>query len=234
MKRVIISDLHIGSKYANEKALIEFLSSISDDCDELILAGDIIDFIKIPSFTDHSYALFKIIENFKNKVIYIIGNHDKSFQNLINKEVFGVHFVDKYEFIEGKRKYRIEHGDKYEKGIIHHRFIISIISIVQDFIERWKNIDLTTWYHNLRLRKAKRIWDIIEWNKDADVFIMGHTHIPEVVIWVDKDEDIKTYVNTGDWVEHQSYVTIENDIIRLKNWQLEKEKRKALLNKAKE
>ena len=84
------------------------------------------------------------------------------------------------------------------------------------------------------LSKAKRIWDIIEWNKDADVFIMGHIHTPEVLIWVDKDEDIKTYVNTGDWVEHQSYVTIENDIIRLKNWQLEKEKRKALLNKAKE
>ena len=28
----------------------------------------------------------------------------------------------------------------------------------------------------------KRIWDIVQWNNDVDVFIMGHNHTPEVLI----------------------------------------------------
>ena len=58
----------------------------------------------------------------------------------------------------------------------------------------------------------------MQWNKDADVFIMGHTHMPEVVIWVNEDEIIKTYVNTGDWVEHSTYVLIKDGQLRLKNF----------------
>ncbi len=223
MKRVIISDLHIGSKYADEKKLLQFLNNL--DCVELILAGDIIDFIKIPTFTEQSYALFKIIENFEGKVIYIVGNHDISFQKLAGKEAFGILFLNQYEFIDGKRKYRVEHGHKYEKGIVTRRFVMNIISIFQDAIERIMNFNLGEWYHQMvkNRNRLRRIWDIVEWNNDADVFIMGHTHTPEVLIWVDHNEKIKTYVNTGDWVEHQTYVVIENDVVRLKNWKLEKE-----------
>ena len=49
MKRVIVSDTHIGTKFYKAEALHSFLENIQ--CDELILAGDIIDFIKIPVFT---------------------------------------------------------------------------------------------------------------------------------------------------------------------------------------
>ena len=72
-------------------------------------------------------------------------------------------------------------------------------------------------------RKLIKIWDIVKWNEDADVFIMGHTHNPEVLIWVDKNEKIKTYVNTGDWVQHATYVTIRDGQVRLKNYLVEKE-----------
>ena len=50
MKRVIVSDTHIGTKFYKAEALHSFLENIQ--CDELILAGDIIDFIKIPVFTE--------------------------------------------------------------------------------------------------------------------------------------------------------------------------------------
>ena len=55
-------------------------------------------------------------------------------------------------------------------------------------------------------------------NKGADVFIMGHTHHPEAVIWVDKHEKIKTYINTGDWIENSTYVIIKDGQVRLRNW----------------
>jgi UDP-2,3-diacylglucosamine pyrophosphatase LpxH len=147
MKRVIISDLHIGSKYSKEKELLEFLNLI--ECDELILAGDIIDFIKVPSFTEQSGALFKILDNFKHKIIYIIGNHDISFKKMIGIQVYGIQFCAEYEFTSGGKKYRVEHGDKYEKGIVHWNFFMNLVSVVQNIVERWLNINLTEWFHKL-------------------------------------------------------------------------------------
>ena len=100
------------------------------------------------------------------------------------------------------------------------RFSMKIISVFQDMLERWFKWDMATWLvkRKLKKRKLRRVWDILEWNKEADVFIMGHTHIPEAVIWIDEDESIKTYVNTGDWVDHQTYAIIKDGQIRLRKW----------------
>ena len=47
---------------------------------------------------------------------------------------------------------------------------------------------------------------------------MGHLHIPEVVICKDEDENIKTYVHSGDWVQHATYIEINDGVIRLRNF----------------
>ena len=114
------------------------------------------------------------------------------------------------------------HGHQFDTGIVTWRFSMKIISIFQDMIERWLKWDMATWLvkQKLKKRKLRRIWDILKWNKTADVFIMGHTHIPEAVIWIDEEEKIKTYVNTGDWVEHQTYVMIKDGQLRLKKFQI--------------
>jgi UDP-2,3-diacylglucosamine pyrophosphatase LpxH len=98
--------------------------------------------------------------------------------------------------------------------------MMKIISIFQDIIERTSGLNLSTWLTNLKLkkRKLKRLWDILEDNDDVDALIVGHTHLPEVLIWIDENEKIKTYVNTGDWVQHATYVEIIDGVIRLKNF----------------
>ena len=219
MRRLIISDLHLGCHYAKEKQLLEFLSQI-DHFDELILAGDIIDFLKIPTFTAQTTKLFEFVSNFTGKVIYIVGNHDIPFKPCIGTELFGIKFTESWEFEENGKKFRIEHGDRYEKGIIHRKALIKIISVFQDFLERLFNMNLSAWWQHLfeNKKKAKRIWDILQWNDDADVFIMGHNHEPEVLIWVNEDEIIKTYVNSGDWTRHCTYVTVIDGETRLKKF----------------
>jgi UDP-2,3-diacylglucosamine pyrophosphatase LpxH len=221
VKRVIISDLHIGSKYYRGGPLLEFLKGI--DYDELILAGDIIDFIKVPKFSARAADIMSAVKR-NRKVYYIVGNHDHPLKGFIGKEVFGIKFLDKYEFEEGGRKFRVVHGDQYdEHGIIHHNLFMSLLSICQDFIERTFDIDLATWWTGWRLKKRKlrRIWDILKWNNDADVFVMGHSHCPEVVIWVNEEQQIKTYANSGDWVSHQTYIEIIDGILRLKKYESE-------------
>ena len=219
MKRLIISDLHLGCVYAKEKQLLEFLSN-NNDFDELILAGDIIDFLKIPTFTKQSAKLFEFVSNFPGRVIYIVGNHDIPFRPCIGNKIFGLEFVEKWEFEEAGKKFRIEHGDRYESGIIHRKALIKIISVFQDALERMFSWNLSAWWQHLfeNKKKAKRIWDILQWNDDADVFIMGHNHEPEVLIWVNEEEEIKTYVNSGDWTLHCTYVTVINGVTRLKKF----------------
>ena len=219
MKRLIISDLHLGSFHAKEQQLLTFLTN-NNDFDELILAGDIIDFIIIPTFTEQTAKLFEFVSNFTGKVIYIVGNHDIPFKSCIGTEIFDIKFVDAWEFEENDKKFRIEHGDRYETGIIHRKSLMKIIMVVQDMLGRLFKWNLSAWWQHLfdNRRKAKRIWDILQWNEDADVFIMGHNHEPEVLIWVNEEEEIKTYVNSGDWTEHCTYVTVIDGETRLKKF----------------
>jgi len=220
VKRIIISDLHIGSAHCKEEELLQFLNGL--DCDEIILAGDIVDFVKIPIFSELSLQILHRITSFPS-VVYIIGNHDFSFDAFAGHTLNHVRFMEKYEFEAGNRKFRVEHGDRYESGFwakFAEGILLKFVSICQDWLERRFDVDLATWWTNKALAKRKlvRIWDIIDFNKDVDVSIMGHSHRPETVIWVDQNENIKTYVNTGDWVDHLTYAVLDNGIIRLKTF----------------
>jgi UDP-2,3-diacylglucosamine pyrophosphatase LpxH len=217
MKRVIISDTHIGTKFYKSKELLQFLESI--ECDELVLAGDIIDFIKIPVFTERCLQIIEKMKQAK-RIVYVVGNHDEGLLGVAGKKVMGVEFVKRYEFEEDGRLFRIEHGDAYDKGVIHNRIFVKFLSVIQNMLEFTFNFDFTTWWTSIQIKKHKlrSIIHILRHHPKIDVFIMGHTHIPEALIWVDEDENIKTYINSGDWVTHQTYVTVEDGVARLRKF----------------
>jgi len=217
MKRVIISDTHIGTKFYKSNSLLSFLKS--EDYDQLILAGDIIDFIKIPVFTERCMEIIEAID-YNKRIIYVVGNHDESLVNVIGKTFFNVTFVKRYDFEEGNRKFRVEHGDIYEKGALANRVFVKFLSIVQNMLEFTFNFDFTTWWTEIQIKKHKlrSIINILRHHPKIDVFIMGHTHIPEALIWVDEDQNIKTYINAGDWVTHQTYVTVTDGVARLRKF----------------
>ena len=217
MKRIIISDTHIGSKFYKSEKLLKFLQS--ESYDQIILAGDIIDFIKIPVFTERCMNILQSIDRAKD-VVYVVGNHDESFVGLVGKEILDVKFVKRYEFEAGGRRFRVEHGDEYDRGALHNRIFVKILSVIQSILEFTFNFDLTTWWTEKQIRKHKlrSVIHVLRHNPDVDVFIMGHTHIPEAIIWIDEDQHIKTYINAGDWVTHQTYVTVTDGVARLRKF----------------
>jgi len=218
VKRLVISDTHIGSKFSRKEMLYELL--VEKEYDQLILNGDIIELLKVPTFSKIALEIFKVAKNKAKEVIYIIGNHDIAMAKFVDQNFENIKFVSEYCFEEGGRKFRVEHGDKYDSGIVHYPTVMSIISAFQDALEKILDIDLSTWFANLKInrRKIRRLWDIIDLNADVDVLIIGHTHMPEAVIWIDEDEKIKTYVNCEDWVQHATYVEINDGVIRLRNF----------------
>tara|TARA_R100001594_G_scaffold133431_1_gene174142 strand:- start:455 stop:1114 length:660 start_codon:yes stop_codon:yes gene_type:complete len=218
VKRVIISDTHIGTKFYNAEALLAFLKS--ETYDEIVLAGDIIDFIKIPVFSERCLEIVKTIGLSKN-IVYVVGNHDESLLGVVGKTMMGVRFLKRYDFEDSGRKFRIEHGDTYDRGAMHNRIFVKILSVIQNMLEFTFNFDFTTWWTEIQIKKHKlrSIINILRHHPKIDVFIMGHTHIPEALVWIDEDENIKTYINAGDWVTHQTYVTVECGVARLRKFE---------------
>jgi UDP-2,3-diacylglucosamine pyrophosphatase LpxH len=219
MKRVVISDIHIGSKFYKESELISFLNKIKYD--QLILLGDIIDFIRVPEFTSRVNQIIDSID-FSKEIIYVVGNHDIPLKGFIGQKVFGIKFMSFYEFEEGGRKFRLEHGDRYDDylGLIKNNFFMSILSVAQNFLENWFNFNISDWLTIWRMkrRKLRRLWDIIDLNSNVDVFICGHSHVPECIVWVTPDQKIKTYCNSGDWVSNSTYILIVDGKLRLLEW----------------
>tara|TARA_A100001037_G_C15112099_1_gene619501 strand:- start:866 stop:1537 length:672 start_codon:yes stop_codon:yes gene_type:complete len=217
VKRIIISDTHIGTKFYNSRELLDFLKSA--DYDELILAGDIIDFIKIPVFSERCMEIMEAID-YDKRIVYVVGNHDESLINLVGKQFFNIKFMKRYDFEENGRKFRIEHGDEYDKGALANRVFVKLLSVIQNMLEFAFDFDFTTWWTEIQIKKHKlrSIINILRHHPKIDVFVMGHTHIPEALIWVDEDGTIKTYINAGDWVTHQTYVTITDGVARLQKF----------------
>ena len=109
--RLIVSDLHLGSAHSKEKELLELLSTI--EYDELVLAGDIIEFLRKPEFTKDSIELLKSIVESEKKIIYLVGNHDDALSAFAGNGLKSIQFMRSYDFEYGNRKYRIQHGDQY-------------------------------------------------------------------------------------------------------------------------
>jgi len=218
MKRIIISDTHIGSKYYKEEELLDFLRTV--EYDQIIFGGDIIDFIRVPEFTAKVADIVDAID-FSKDVIYIVGNHDTPLKGFIGTTTFGMKFLDKYEFEEAGRTFRVEHGDAYDDdGFIQNNVVMNFISVSQSCIENWFDINIGDWFTHWKIkrRKLRRVWDILKRNSDVDVLIMGHSHTPEAIIWVHPNQKIVSYVNSGDWVSHSTYVEINDGIVRLREY----------------
>ena len=83
VKRLVISDTHIGSKFSRKEMLYELL--MEKEYDQLILNGDIIELLKVPTFSKIALEIFKVAKNKAKEVIYIIGNHDIAMAKFVDQ-----------------------------------------------------------------------------------------------------------------------------------------------------
>jgi UDP-2,3-diacylglucosamine pyrophosphatase LpxH len=222
---LLISDVHLGSKGSNSEKLLEVLKSYTPE--KLIIVGDFIDgwllekrFHWRQSYTN---VIRKVLSYSKKgtEVIYITGNHDDFLRNYTPISFDkNIKIVDDYILDTKLGKYWITHGDKYD-GITELNYLAKIGSYGYEVVIRLDkflkkigiNSKISKWLKENLKNAIKFISDFefrmtsIAKNKKLDGVICGHIHTP-----CEKIINGVHYINTGDWIENNSFVIIKEKI----------------------
>ena len=198
MNAIIVSDLHIGSRYFLYQDFETFLGNISEEY-ELILNGDIIDNSYSELIEPHKRIMDLIKQaSYRQRVVWVRGNHDNGY---LPTEFGEVHFKSFYNI---KHRLLIAHGDDFDE----------IMPRNQTFMKAFKLM------HNLRVTLGAKPVHVAHYAKKWEIFYTvlrknvmmnavncaiengyeavtcGHTHYPEDTVF-----NGTRYINTGAWTE---------------------------------
>jgi UDP-2,3-diacylglucosamine pyrophosphatase LpxH len=218
VEALFISDVHLGSKGSNAEGVLALLKQYEPQT--LFLVGDIIDgWLLKRKFRwpqSHTNVIRKILSFSKNntKVIYIPGNHDE-FLREYGEFSFGNLEVHN-EYIWNNTF--ITHGDLYD-GVVKLKWLGILGSVGYDMaisIDRTlKSLGMKRSLSKFLKSKVKEAvkfitsfeYELIRQAKkhNCTTVICGHIHHPD-----DRMVDGVRYLNSGDWIENNSYITYNN------------------------
>jgi UDP-2,3-diacylglucosamine pyrophosphatase LpxH len=225
-RSIFISDLHLGSAQCRVDELKEFLETL--DARYLYLVGDVVDAWVGGSTmrwkSGQEQALIRLLEKASPHctVRYTPGNHDAVMRRFIGIRIFSTEIAHSFvhETNDG-RKFLVVHGDLHDKFVTTYKPIAWFLAWMHEFTLRLNGLynncvqrfggKPSDFARNLKRRvksmteRATGFVDLL--SEDArsqklDGVICGHIHKPKISI----SDDNVMYVNTGDWVEHCTYV----------------------------
>ncbi len=229
-RTIVMSDIHLGSKWSKTKEATSFIRSNS--CHTLILCGDIIDGWAImrgkaikwkKRHTNFIKALLDI--SYNTKIIYVRGNHDDFLDRVVPLSFLNMEIVSDLIYESGGKKYFTLHGDIFDSVTTSMSWLAKIGDVGYSILLWWNR-----YYNQRRIRKGLPYFSIarqikskvkaslayidkfeehlstIAHAKGCDGVICGHIHHPEIKMI----EDVE-YLNAGDWVESLSALTEDWD-----------------------
>ena len=211
----IVSDLHLGSVYFQDRAFLAWLDALPEGA-QLVLNGDVVDKLDRPLPAAHQVVLDRLVcESQSRSVVWVYGNHDAEF---ILEEPGAIQFVERWAL---GRRLLVIHGDRLDQLMPRHgvfkwvfrRFHRLLIRLgfrnvhVAEYAKQWKLFYRVLNKHVARnaLRAARQ--------EGFAVVVCGHTHAA-----MDLECQGQRYFNTGSWTEkplHFLEVTPECIVLRV-------------------
>lgn len=235
-KIYFISDLHLGAGTMSEpleyeRRVVRFLDSIKDDCEELYLLGDIIDY-----WFEYRYVVPRGYTRFLGKlgeltdrgikVHWFTGNHDIWIFDYIPQETGAIiHREAELVTLQGKKVY-LAHGDglgddnrgyKFMTGFFHNPICQRMFSWIHP---DWATALAYRWSKHSRLSGSKfpdflgeqkehlclYAKQYLQQQPDVNYFIFGHRHI---MLDLMLSRTTRMMI-LGDWITHFSYAVMED------------------------
>ncbi|MFV0467844.1 MAG: UDP-2,3-diacylglucosamine diphosphatase [Dysgonomonas sp.] len=225
-KTIVVSDIHLGSKWSKAKEVTRFLKQ--NTCDTLILCGDIIDAWNLMRGKKNKWKkrhtnFIKLILDLQHdtKIIYLRGNHDDFLAKVLPIAFQNISIVEDYVHVSGDKRFYVLHGDVFDSVTSRFSWLAKVGDVGYTFL-LWVN----RYYNNRRLKKGLPYYSLskeikqkvkasvsyisdfeqhiskIAKKKKCDGVICGHIHHPEK-----RYIDDILYLNSGDWVESLSALT---------------------------
>lgn len=244
-RTIVLSDIHLGSKWSKTREVNQFLAAHS--CDTLILVGDIIDGWSIMrgkkgKWRRRHTRFIKLLLDMQHdtKIIYLRGNHD-DFLDRIAPLTFGnIEICKNYTYTGATgRRYFVLHGDIFDKVTSRFSWLAklgdvgySTLLLASKLYNR-RRVKKGLPYYSLAKEIKQKIKVSVSYisdyedhiaeiaqHKKCDGVICGHIHHPEI-----KDIQGIEYLNSGDWIESLSALSEDENgkwnIIFYNQWQTE-------------
>ena len=234
-----ISDVHLGTRASRAGELLEFLTAVKSD--RIYLVGDIVDLERMkskPRFCDkHMQVVSELVRLAKSgtEVLFIPGNHDYEFRNLVGQEIFGIPILmEAVHETAGGERLLVTHGDlldgRIRKGTNLEKFGAAayfLLSELEVMVNQWRrslgrdyvSISMSI-IHKLRgareyIRRFESFAADLARERGLDGIVCGHIHKPNI-----RRFDGILYANDGDWVDHQTALGETPDgELQLLTWQ---------------
>jgi UDP-2,3-diacylglucosamine hydrolase len=227
---LLASDVHLGPiRSDRERDFLAWLECAASNASRIVLNGDLFDFWfeyrrgPTRGYDDVLASLRRIVEQ-GVPVTLMGGNHDWWGGAYLRDEI-GVEFLqDPVKRDIAGRRALLAHGDGLGKGDLGY---LMLRSVLRGRATRWAFGELPPSVGDLIARAVSRTgrkWD--EWGEhqqaraealeawaesqlqadpELELVLLGHSHQPGIV----EVAEGQWYVNSGDWVRHRSYVTLE-------------------------
>ena len=226
-----ISDAHLSfDTHTREKVLSDFLISIKNRADYLYIIGDLFDFWfeyehAVPAAFLRALTTLRILVDSGIQIWYLPGNHDFWLRDYLTKQAGLVLAGDTLDIEHQGKKIHLCHGDGLAYGDKAYRLMKRIFRFKPN-IWLYRQLPVDFAYRlacrisaNSRQRTYNKDKDLpgyydyakIKIDSGFDAVIMGHTHFPEI-----KQLGNGLYINTGDWIDNFSYVTLNSGVFSLR------------------
>ncbi len=229
-RAVFISDVHLGTRTSQARALLDFLKHA--EADVIYLVGDIIDFWKVRRGPHWPQAQNDVIQKLLRKVrhgtriVFIPGNHDEGLRDFVGMRFGGIEIFQSviHRTAAGKR-YTVMHGDEFDVVVRTAKWLAFLgdrgyeLSLWMNNPLNWvrRHLGLGYWSLSAYLKgSVKSAVNFIGAFEDAvaaearrnmtDGIICGHIHFAS-----DRMIDGIHYLNCGDWVESCTAVVEHED-----------------------
>ena len=239
------SDQHFGipnhkKSLVREQKFVQWLDSIKQDAEAVFLLGDLFDFwfeykTVVPKGFVRVLGKLAEIRDSGIAIYFFVGNHDLWMRNYFEKELNITTYHQAKEFTINNTVFFIGHGDGLgpkDKGYKRMKKVFT--NPFSKWLYRWLHPDWGMKLGQYLSTKNKLISgeeDVVflgeenEWlvqyakkkleAKHYDYFLFGHRHLPMTI----KLNEKSTYINTGDWISHFTYVVFDGEKTMLKSYE---------------